>query len=76
MFEQVKDMLVNELSLKPGDITLDAELVNDLNINSLELADLVLMCEEKFNISIDDAEIHNFITVRDIVDYLTVNTNN
>ena len=71
MFEQIKDLLVDELSVNPGDITPDAELVNDLGINSLELADLVLMCEERYNIEISDDEIHKFITVGDVVDSLS-----
>ena len=71
MFEQIKDLLVDELSVNPGDITPDAELVNDLGINSLELADLVLMCEERYTIEISDDEIHKFITVGDVVDYLS-----
>ena len=70
MFEQIKDLLVDELSVNPADITPNAELVNDLGINSLELADLVLMCEERFNIEIGDDDIHKFITVGDVVDYL------
>lgn len=71
MFEQIKDLLVDELSVNPADITPNAELVNDLGINSLELADLVLMCEERFNIEIGDDNIHKFITVGDVVDYLS-----
>lgn len=70
MFEKVRDILVEELQLKESDITLDAELVNDLGINSLELADLVMMCEEKFDIEISDEDIRKFLTVGDIVNYL------
>ena len=51
MFEKVRDILVEELQLKESDITLDAELVNDLGINSLELADLVKALEEEFGVS-------------------------
>ena len=71
MFEQVKDMLVNELSVNAEDVTLNAELVADLGVNSLELADLILLCEEKFDIEIGDEDIRNFITVGDIVNYLS-----
>lgn len=71
MFEQVKEMLVNELSLNADDITMNAELVADLRINSLELADLILLCEEKFDIEIGDEDIRNFITVGDVVNYLS-----
>ena len=52
MFEQLKELLVNELSVNADDITMDAELVSDLGINSLELADFVLLCEERFGVSI------------------------
>jgi len=70
MFEKVKALLVDELSIDEADITPDAELVNDLGINSLELADLVLLCEEKFDIEIGDEVIHKFLTVGDVADYL------
>lgn len=71
MYEKIKALLVEELSVKEEDITPQAELVNDLGINSLELADLILLCEEKFDIEIGDDVIHKFITVGDVVDYLT-----
>ena len=70
MFEKVKELLVEELSVNPDDVTMNAELVNDLGINSLELADLVLLCEEKFDIEISDDDIHKFVTIGDIVEYL------
>ncbi len=71
MFEKVKEMLVSELSVNPDDVTMTAELVTDLGINSLELADLILLCEEKFDIEIGDEDIRNFITVGDVVNYLS-----
>lgn len=71
MYEKVKALLVEELQIDPADIRLDAELANDLGINSLELADLILLCEEKFGVQINDDDIHKFISVGDVVDYLT-----
>lgn len=73
MFDTVKKLLVEEMQIDEKSITLEAELVNDLGINSLELADLVLMCEENFGIEINDDDIHKFITVGDIVNYLSEN---
>lgn len=70
MFEAVKKILVEDMQVKAGDVTLEAELINDLGINSLELADLILMCEERFGIEIKDDDIHKFITVGDVVNYL------
>lgn len=71
MFESIKELLVNELSIKEEDITPSAELVGDLGINSLELADLVLLCEDKYSVNIDDEEIRKFVTVEDVVNYIS-----
>ena len=70
MFENLKKFLVEELHVKADDVTMEAELSGDLGINSLELADLVYLCEEKFNVVIDDEDLHNFNTVGDVVRYL------
>ena len=70
MFETLKKFLVDELHVNAEDISMDAELSGDLGINSLELADLVYACEEKFDVVIDDEELHNFNTVGDVVRYL------
>lgn len=73
MFESVKQFLVEELRKKPEDITMEAELVGDLGINSIELAELILVCEEKFNVQIDDDDLHRFNTVGDVVTYIENN---
>ena len=73
MFEKLKAILVDELSLNPDDIVPSAELVGDLGINSLELADLVLLCEDEFGIEFDEDDIHKFITVDDVVKFLEAN---
>lgn len=70
MFETLKTLLAEELQINPDDITMEAELTNDLGINSIELADLVMQCEDKFGIEIDDDNIQNFVTVGDVVNYL------
>lgn len=73
MFEKFKEVLVNELQIKEEIITMDAELASDLGINSIELADLVMICEEQFDLSIEDEDLHKFITVEDVVNYLEAN---
>ena len=70
MYEKFVDLLVDELQIDRDDITMDSELSNDLGINSIELADLVMLCEEKFDIEINDEDIRKFTTVSDVVNYL------
>ena len=70
MFEQFKELLIEEFQVDEDKITLDAELSGDLAINSIELAELILRCEEEFGIDIQEGEMHKFVTVGDVVDYL------
>ena len=70
MFEKLKELLVEELQINESLITMEAELSNDLGINSIELADLVMLCEDKFGVEIEDDDIHKFVTIGDVVAYL------
>ena len=70
MFETLKKLLVEELQISEDIITLDAELTSDLGINSIELADLVMTCEEKFDVEFNDEDITKFVTIGDVVKYL------
>ncbi|MBE6543955.1 MAG: acyl carrier protein [Ruminococcaceae bacterium] len=70
IYEKVKDILVESLNVSAVEIKPESELVNDLGINSLELADLVFTCEDSFDIEIDDKALGTFKTVADVVDYL------
>ena len=70
MFETLKSILVEELQLDPDDIKMESELANDLGVNSIELADLIMICEDQFGIEIEDEDIHKFVTIADVVNYL------
>lgn len=70
MYEQFVNLLVDELQIDRDEITMEAELSNDLGINSIELADLVMLCEDRFGIDINDEDIRQFTTVGDVVNYL------
>lgn len=73
MYDKLKKVLVEEMSINPDDITMDAELINDLGFNSLELADLIVLCEEKFDIVFKDSDLPSLLTVGDVVNYLENN---
>ena len=70
MLEKLKELLVETQGLSPDEITPDAELTKDLGLNSIELADLVMNCEDKFGIEIDEDAANGFVTVGDVVNYL------
>ena len=69
MFEKIKKLLI-EQGIDEKLITPEAKLIADLNLNSLELAEFILTCEEEFKVSIEDGELKKLICIKDIVDYL------
>ena len=71
MFEEIKNLLAEEMSINPADVKEESEFVNDLGFNSLELADLVVLCEDKYGVDIDEEKAHMLITVGDFTKYLT-----
>ncbi len=75
MFEKLKTILVEDLSVNENNITLDAELISDLGLNSLELAELTMLCEERFELEFDEEELKTLLSVRDVVNYLELNAN-
>ena len=74
IMEQITEILVETFSLDPDEVTADARLEADLGINSLELAELALRCDEEFGVEIDDEDIHRLITVGDVANYIEEKT--
>ncbi|MBR5459393.1 MAG: acyl carrier protein [Clostridia bacterium] len=70
MFEEIKATLEEELDVPSDLITLESEFVNDLKLNSLELADLVVLCEERYGIEIEEQDVHSLLSVGDLVEYI------
>ena len=73
MFEEIKKILISEMDIDENVITPEAQLAGDLGVNSLELADMILLCEDKFGVSISDDDARGFVTVQDVVTYLENN---
>ena len=74
IMEQITEILVETFSLDAEEVTADARLEADLGINSLELAELALRCDEEFGVEIDDEDIHRLITVGDVANYIEEKT--
>ena len=74
IMEQITEILVETFSLDPEEVTADSRLEADLGINSLELAELALRCDEEFDVEIDDEDIHRLITVGDVANYIEEKT--
>lgn len=70
VMEQITEILAESFGLSPDEIQADSRLEADLGINSLELAELALRCDEEFGVEIEDEDIHRLITVGDVANYI------
>jgi len=53
-----------------GDLRPETELVNDLNLDSLAMFELVIELEESYDLRISDEDIDRIRTIEDIIDYI------
>ena len=74
MFDEIKSIMMETLSIPEDQITPEANLEADLGISSLELYELGGRLMEEYDIDIEEDEIHTFITVNDIVGYISSHT--
>ena len=67
-FEKVKEIIVDSLSCDESQVTMEANLKDDL-----EAVELIMQIEEEFEVEIPDEVASNMKTVKDIVDYIEAN---
>lgn len=70
MYETIRDLLINEMNLEEDLIKPEATLTGDLGMNSLELADLIVMCEERFGVVFEDEDLAGLQTIADVAKYI------
>ncbi len=72
--ERVKKIVVEQLGVKPEEVTNDASLVDDLGADSLDTVELVMALEEEFNTEIPDQKAEEITTIQQAIDYIKAHT--
>ena len=70
IFGQLKEIMIDELGIDGAQNKPESVQLSDLDINSLELMNLVMVVEEKYNIFLDEERLHDIKTVGDVVSYI------
>ena len=74
IFEKLKDIIAEQLSVEADEVKLDANIQDDLGADSLDIVDLITTIEDEFDISIPDDVVEEIKTVGDIVNYIEKNS--
>lgn len=70
MFEKMKPIIAEQLSVDEAEIKETSNFKEDLGADSLDLFELVMALEEEFGVEIPSENLENIATVKDVIEYL------
>ncbi len=73
LLEDVKEVVVEQLNVNPDEVKEDSKFVEDLGADSLDVVELVMALEEKFDIEIPDDKAEKIVTVADAIKFIEEN---
>jgi len=70
LFDDVKEVVVEQLNVSPDEVKEESKFVEDLGADSLDVVELVMALEEKFDIEIPDDQAEAIATVGDAIKFI------
>ena len=70
VFEKLKEIILDQLDVDEDEITLEADFVDDLQADSLDITLLMKTISEEFDIAVEDDAVDKISTVGDAVDFI------
>ena len=68
--QRVKDIIVEQLGVKPDQVSPEAKFIEDLGADSLDTVELVMALEEEFGNEIPDEQAEKLQSVGDVIKYI------
>ena len=73
IFDEIKDIIIDQLQVEESEVTMDTNLMKDLSADSLDAVEIIMAIEEEYGIVIPDEDAETFQTVGDLVKYVEEN---
>ncbi len=70
MFEEMKELIAEGLNIDESKITETSSFKDDLGADSLDLFELVMSLEDKYDVEIPSEELEKLLTVGDVIKYI------
>ena len=72
-FEKLKKILSEQLYVDESKITMDSDIVEDFEADSIEMVDIVMDIEDEFGVEIPDDAMETMHRIGDVVEYIDAN---
>jgi acyl carrier protein len=76
---ELKDKIVKLISettkLDPAKIQPNSSFIDDLNLDSLDMVELMMKMEDEFGLEIPEKETEKLKTVNDVIQYIQIKKN-
>ena len=69
-FDKIKDMIVDQLDVEADEVTMDANIQEDLGADSLDVFQIVMGIEDEFDIKIPAEKTEKIATVGEAVELI------
>lgn len=73
IFEELTQILAKQLRVDVEKIERDADIMEDLGADSLDIVEILMIVEEQFGITVPEEEFPNLRTVGELCDYIEAN---
>ena len=73
VFEQIRDIIAEQLGAEASDITPETNLMKDLEADSLDAVEIIMAIEDIFGVEIPDDQAERFQLVKNLVEYVEEN---
>ena len=73
VFDKIREIIMEQLQVDESMITMNTNLMKDLEADSLDAVEIIMAIEEEFDIEIPDEEAENFQVVSDLVGFVDDN---
>jgi len=70
ILEEVKEIITRYVKVEPEKITLESKLNEDLDADSIDIADVVMDIEEKYGFEFSDEDAENIVAIKDLVNVI------
>lgn len=73
VFEKIRDIIAEQLGVDANDITLETNLMKDLEADSLDAVEIIMAIEDEFQVEVPDDQAEHFQVVKNLVDFVEQN---